>query len=121
MGQTRVGWGGCSATPYPRGGVDDELELGPLLVLGEYVAAGDAGKAALGGEGELVEGEDAGGFLDAAHEVLLVLELSALGGDEAEDGGLAVGHEPQRLEIAGALAVVLQEEHVDGRLVEQLL
>ena len=46
---------------------------------------------------------------------------AGLGGDEAEHGTLALGHEAQRPKVAGALAVVLQEEDIDRRLVEQLL
>ncbi len=44
---------------------------------------------------------------------------AALGGDEAEHDGLALRHEAQRLEAAGALGVVLHEIAVDLDGVEQ--
>ena len=49
----------------------------------------------------------------------LDFELSALGGDEAEHHHLVLGHEAQRLEAAGALAVVFHEIAVDLDVVEQ--
>ncbi len=45
-------------------------------------------------------------------QVVLVLELGGLGGDEAEHHGLAPGHEPQRLEAARAGVVEFQQQPV---------
>jgi hypothetical protein len=44
-----------ATTPDASRGVNDEPELGPLLVLGEDIATRNAGEAALGGQSELVE------------------------------------------------------------------
>ena len=46
---------------------------------------------------------------------------AGLGGDQAEHDLLALGHEAQRLEAAGPLVVVLEEEAVDVELREQHL
>ena len=46
---------------------------------------------------------------------------AALRGDQAEHDQLARRDEPQRLEAAGALVVVLEEEAVDVELAEQRL
>ena len=59
--------------------------------------------------------------LDPALEHVLVLELGALGRDEPEDHLLALGHETQRLEAAGALVVELEEVAVDVQVAEQRL
>ena len=73
------------------------------------------------GERELVDVDEFRRFLDPAHQHVAAFELAALGGDEAEHHGLALRHEAQRLEAAGALAVVFHEiaVHLDG--VEQHL
>ena len=49
------------------------------------------------------------------------LELAALRRHEAEHDDLPLRHEAQRLEAAGALVVVLEEEAVDVELVEERL
>jgi len=49
------------------------------------------------------------GLVDAALEHVFVLELGALGGDDAEDHLLALGHVTQRFERPGALVVELEK------------
>ena len=115
---------GRAAADQPQtscGGLDDQPQLGELLVEGERVALDGGGEAALRGEAELVERDVLRGLVDPALEGVLVLERAALGGDQAEHDLLALRHEPQRLEATGALVVVLQEEAVDGELGEQRL
>ena len=87
----------------------------------QRVAVDRRGEAALGREAELVEVDELRGLLDPAFEEVLGLELAALGGDQAEHDDLALGHEAQRLEAAGACVVPLHEEAVDVELVEQRL
>jgi hypothetical protein len=70
---------------------------------------------------ELIEGDEAGGFVDAAQEILFALEVWAFRADEAEDHSLGLGHEAERLEGAGTLVVVFEEKAVDGKLVEEAL
>ena len=70
-----------------------------------------------GESAELVESDEFRRLVDAALERRPWLSSCAgLGGDEAEHHGLALRHEPQRLEAAGALGVVLHEiaVHVDA-------
>src|SRR3954465_6198458 len=107
--------------PHLARGLDDERELGPLLVLGQRVALDGRGEAALAREAELLDIDVAAGLLDAALEVVLALEVAALGRHQAEDDLLARGHEAQRLEAPRAGVVVLEEEAVDGEVVEQRL
>ena len=59
-----------------------------------------------------------GTYFAASAMRLLVLEFGELGGDEAEDDRLVLD-EAQRLESARALAVVLEEEAVDGAVREE--
>ena len=47
-------------------------------------------------------------LLDAAHQFVFGFEFRLLGRDQAQHDGLALGHETQRLETAGAVAVELQ-------------
>src|SRR3712207_2027471 len=95
------------------GGLDDECQLGDLLVPGQGVALHGRGEAALRGQRQLLQRDVPRGLVDAPLEVVLVLQLGALGGDQAQDDALARRHEAQRLEAAGAGVVVLEEETVD--------
>ena len=98
------------SAPDVVGDVDDLADLRPLLVLGEHVALLGRGEPALRAQRELIEGSEGGCLVDALLDGVDVLELAALGRDESEhDGLVALGQEPQRLEAAGALAVVLEE------------
>src|SRR6516164_5171792 len=101
--------------------VDHQLQLLPLLLLRQGVAAGHTGKAALARQPELIDGNEPGGLVDAPQQGVLVFQGRALGGNEAKHGCLVPGQEAQWLEVAGALAVVFQQEGVDGGLVEELL
>src|SRR5215467_4801503 len=61
-------------------------------------------------------------FLDAALDIVLLLECAALGGDEAEhDDLVALGQEAQRLEAAGALGIVFEKITVVVDLAQQRL
>ena len=102
-------------------GVDDEAQLGPLLVLGQGVALDRAGEAALRAQAQPVERDVGGRLVDAPGELVGRLQLGPLAGDQAEHDLLAVGHEAQRGEVPGAFVVVLEEVAIDGELVEQHL
>src|SRR5690242_20843950 len=91
-------------------GLYNQRELGHLLVIVEHVAFHCGREAALRGEAELLERDVLGGLVDASLEEVLGLQLAALGGDQAEDHHLVLGHEAQRGEAAGARVVVLEEE-----------
>ncbi len=60
-------------------------------------------------------------LLDPSLQLVRVLQLGLLRGDQPEHDGLVLGHEAQRLEGAGARRVVLGEDPVDREVVEQLL
>src|SRR4029453_14246684 len=108
---------GLDRAPDVAGHLEREAEL-PLLVLDrDLVAVVRAGKAALRAQAEVLERHVAGGRVDAAPEVVLLLELGALRADEPEHDRLALRYEPERLEPAGAIGVVLEEErlHIETR------
>src|SRR5712691_2608370 len=110
------------SSPHLVGEGDDHAQLRPLLVLGEDIAFLGRGEAALGREAELLERRELGRLLDPALDVVLLLERAALGGDEAEHHDLvALGQVAQRLEAAGALAVVFEEIAVVVAAPEQVL
>src|SRR5579875_2705655 len=111
-----------SGAPDLVGHLNDQLQLGLLLVEREIVSLLGGGEPALAGDAELVGVDVAGCLLDAALEHVLVLQLRALGGDHPQDHALvAPGQEAQRLERAGPLVIELEEVPVDLQIAEQRL
>src|SRR4029078_9932249 len=98
----------------------DHAKLRPLLLLGEDVALLGGGEAALRGETELLQRSELGGLVDPPLDVVLLLERTALGSDEPEHHGLvAFRQKAQRLEAAGAGAVVFEKVAVARQLPHQ--
>jgi hypothetical protein len=95
-------------------------ELTPLIVLAERVAFHGRSKAALGTQGKVFERHVSRCFVDPAPYFVLALDLRELGAYEAEDDGFAAGHEAERLEAAGAVAIVFEREGVDVQAAEEL-
>src|SRR5438045_5225772 len=94
----------CSMSPphFARR-LDDETELGDLLVPGQRVAVDGGGEAALRAEAELLERHVFRCLLDPALELVLAFERGALAGDEAQDHSLVPPrHKAQRREPARA-------------------
>ena len=100
------------SVPDAAGGVDDEAELGPLLVFGEKISFHGGSEAALRAEGHVFEREVARGLVDALDQLVGVFKLRTLGADKAEDDRLIARYETQRLEGAGARVVVFEQEAV---------
>src|SRR5690606_29592659 len=100
------------------GDLEHEAELALLVVLRDAVALGDAREAALRRQAKLLEREVPRRLVDTPLDPVLVLERAVLRRDETENDLLALRHEPERLESARALVVVLEEEAVDVELVE---
>src|ERR1044072_6294938 len=72
-GTVRLGRRSDSVAPDLVGDLDDETELGHFLVVGQVVALLRRGEPALRRQAELVERDVAGGFVDAALEIVLPL------------------------------------------------
>src|SRR3954451_20205250 len=109
------------SAPDLLGSLDDQPELGDLLVPRQRVALDGRGEPALPGEGQLVQRHVPRRLLDPPLEVVLALEFGPLRRHQAEDDALARRHETQRLEAARAGVVVLEEEPVDVQAAEQCL
>src|SRR5258706_16155548 len=60
-------------------------------------------------------------LVDPPQEIVLRLELGSLGREETKDDGPVLRDEAKRLEAAGALAVVLQQEPIVTKPPEGLL
>src|SRR4029079_15096709 len=75
----------------------DELELAPLHVLGVVVPVPCRREAALGRDGELGEVEERRGAVHPAEQLLLVLDLRALGADQPHRDDLRRGEEANRV------------------------
>src|SRR5581483_29941 len=56
-------------TPDSPGGVDNQAKLGPLRVLVDRIAAGDAGEAALRRDRQALDVDEARGLVDAPAQV----------------------------------------------------
>src|SRR3954468_19876982 len=108
-------------SPYLARGLDHQAELGDFPRDIHGVAADAAGETALRAQCELLQRRMLRCFVDPALELVLGFELAALGGDQAEDRDLALGEKTQRLETAGARAVVFEKVAVDVDLVEDQL
>src|SRR4051794_28761105 len=108
-------------SPYLARGLDHQAELGDFARDIHGVAADTAGETALRTQCELLQRRMLRRFVDAALELVLGLELAALGGDQAEHRDLALGQKTQRLETAGARAVVFEKVAVDIDRVEDEL
>src|SRR3954468_23675561 len=93
-------------SPYLARGLDHQAELGDFARDIHGVAADATGKTALRAQCELLQRRMLRCFVDPALELVLGFELAALGGDQAEHRDLALGEKAQRLEPAGARAVV---------------
>src|SRR5262249_39830826 len=108
------------SVPHRARGLEDHLELAPLDVLA-YRCRSHAAEAALRAERKLLERQIAARLVDPAAQQILRLDLRALGGDEAEHRDLALGDVAQRLEAAGAVAVVFEQQAVVIETAEQAL
>src|SRR5215469_1142522 len=112
---------GFLSAPDVPGDLDDQFELGDLLVVAQHVPLDGGGEAALRRQAQLVERHELRRLIDAALEHVRVFQLAPLGGHQAEHDHLARRHEAQRLEAAGTVVVVLEEEPVHVQLAEQCL
>src|SRR5262249_61659358 len=113
--------GGGKLSPHLIRDLHDEPQLRPLFVVGENIAFFGRGEAALRRQAKLIEVDEFGGLIYAAFDVVLAFKGAALARYEAEHDGLALGHEAQRLEAAGALGIVFHEIAVHVDRVEQEL
>src|SRR5262249_41679737 len=111
-----------SSPPHFAGDVDDHPQFRPFLLLGEDIAFLRRGEAALRRQAELLERRKFARFVDAAFDVVLLLQRAALGRDETQHHDLvALGQEAQRLESAGALGIVFEEVTVVVHLAQERL
>src|SRR5690349_21988390 len=77
-------------------------QLSLLILHGDLVSVVRAREAALRAETQVLQRHILRGGFDAALERVLRFECRDLGADQAEDDLLALGHEAERLEAAGA-------------------
>src|SRR5690606_12419318 len=94
-----------ASTPYRPRHVHDELQLVTLLLHGDLVAVHRAAESALRAERELLDRRVLRGLLDAALEIVGVLELAELGGHQSQHHGLVLRQEAQGLEVPGTRIV----------------
>src|SRR5215470_12627429 len=107
--------------PYLPCRLHNALELALLLIRAEQVADHIRREAALRADRELIKRQDLRGFINAALECVDSLQLWHLGADEAQHDHLALRHEAQRREAAGAWTVIFEQEAVMRQRIEQAL
>src|SRR5215216_6572999 len=71
----------------------EELQLRPLVVERDQVARQRRGEPALRTERQPLQRDVLGGLLDPLLELIGILQLGLLGGDQAEHDGLPLGYE----------------------------
>src|SRR5829696_1030212 len=99
----------------------EQIELRLLVVEGDQIARQRRGEPALRAERQALQRDVLGGLLDPLLELVGILQLGLLGGDQAEHDGLPLGYEAQGLERPGPGRVVLGEDPVALEVVEELL
>src|ERR1700704_5572718 len=99
-----------SSTPDFLGKLHDHPEFRPLFLFGQRVSFLRRGEATLWRETILIERRKLGCLLDTPLDVVLLLERTALRGDQPEHHHLgALRQKAHRLEAAGAIGVVFEE------------
>src|SRR5262249_39244308 len=89
---------GHSLLPHGFGNLNYAPELCVLIRFGEWIACGGAGKAALRTDGETVDIDVPGCFVDAPLEHVEAFDLWDLAADEAQYHALFLRHCTQRRE-----------------------
>src|SRR3546814_20706503 len=83
----------ASGMPHLLRHLDAARELFPLVVLGELIAVGGGGEAALVAEGALLQRHVARGLVDALSQIVPAFHRRPLGAHEAEHHALTLRHE----------------------------
>src|SRR5262249_10844908 len=110
---------GALLRPDPPCGLRDEAHVGALRGLGEGIAGGGGGKAALRSEPQPLEIDEFRRLAGAAFKIVDGFQHWRLGADKAQHHALVAGHEAQRLEVARTRRVVLEQEMGDARVREK--
>src|SRR3546814_12772548 len=82
----------ASGMPHLLRHLDAARELFPLVVLGELIAVGGGGEAALVAEGTLLQRHVARGLVDALSQIVPAFHRRPLGAYEAEHPALTLRH-----------------------------
>src|SRR6266851_1785188 len=91
-----------SSSPHLLRYLDDHPQLRPLFRFGQHVAVLGRGKAALRRQAQLIDVDEFCRLVDAAPELVATLERAGFRRHQPEHHLLALRHEAQRLETAGA-------------------
>ena len=96
----------------------NERQLAPLVLIGDKIAFLGGSEAALRAERQLLERHIFGSLTDTRDNVFLLFQSGILGGYQTQND-LLLADVAQRLETAGTVAVVLEEEAVHVAVAEQ--
>jgi len=99
--------------------LDNQPELGSLVLHRQLIAEHGAGKAALWTDTELVERNVLACLVDAALQIIGAFQLAGLGGNQSQVQPLSARQIAERRKITGPRRVELQEVAIDFQLVEQ--
>src|SRR5262249_30582769 len=100
-------------------GLDGQPQLRALVRLGERVAAGAAGEAALRANGEPLGGDIFRRFIDAPLQAIERFEHRHFAADQPEHDALSLRDEAQRCKVAGSRRVIFEQEMVCVRAREK--
>jgi len=123
-GGTTVGaWGLAfeSLSPDCARRVNRQPQLRALLRLGQRIAAGAAGKAALGADGESLRGNILGGLIDTPLQTIDRFEYRCFGADQPEHDAFPPRDETKWRKVARSHRVIFEQEMVCLRLGKKTL
>src|SRR5207253_5802789 len=112
------GAGSCRSPHLPRG-LHDDFQLSFLIVFTDEIANHVRGKATLGADRELFQGNILACRLDPTLEVVDLFDFRYLGAHQSQNNDLALRDKAQRLEGPGARAVVFEQQPVVTQFVEK--
>src|SRR5262245_19762467 len=106
-------------TPDLARGLDDPFELALLVVFADQITHYVGRKAALGADGNLLQGHESSRLIDASFKVIDRFQLRDLGAHQSEYDDLSFRQKSQRLKAARSRAVIFEQEAIIIELVQQ--
>ena len=106
--------------PHVACNVTDESELGPLLLLGEFVPDLAGSKSALRRQAEPVQRNQRRSLADSGFHRFRIFQFRSLRGDQSENDFLALRNQCERIKTTGTLVVLLEIEGVNVLLCEEV-
>lgn len=105
------------------GDLNVQLNLGPLLLLGQIITFLCRAESTLVAQAELIEtlGAVLGSLLQPSNNLLLIIQFGLLAVHHTKDNNLVLGKMSKRAEVTGSGIIILEEVDVNIQLLEENL